>query len=145
MQSVRADIGSDDNLMDLTMLTDIREEGFVLREETSSNPILLEMAANTERGSSAHIKNDHIITQYMEVHNRHESSLILRDIQWHFTEESIPEPFTGRPVLEALAISNPDILASAADRLNGGVYWSNPVDSGQQGGRIAPVYECVYH
>lgn len=63
------------------------------------------------------LQNTVIMT--LEIHVRHGSTLVMRNVRWVVTSRNVCDPLLGRPTLLALGLNLMDILASAADRLNG--------------------------
>lgn len=71
-------------------------------------------------------------------------SLMIRNVSWYVTVQSVIEPLFGRPVLEVLRWNTSDILAAAADRYKGLLDLSHFCTDSDVG-RIARVYEGFYH
>lgn len=114
-----ADIDADVTFMDEKIFQKIenKENNFIIQNFWKT--IIYEKAAKNENGYRAKIKCDESIILDMELHIRHRTSLMLRDIAWYITEKAVTEPLLGRPVMEALGLSTECILAAAAHRYNG--------------------------
>lgn len=83
-------------------------------------PIRFEMAASTTpKGETAEIVCNRTAIIHLELHVRHGTTLVLRNLRWVITKQNVGEPLLGRPTLGTLGFNCADILASAADRLNG--------------------------
>lgn len=104
--------------MDQKLFEEIINEGINFKSENFSKSVIYEMATEDENGTLAKIKCDKKITLDLELHIRHGTSLMLRNMGWYVITQAVNEPLLGRAVLEALGPNTSDILAAAADRYN---------------------------
>ena len=117
---VVADIGADINLMGEILLNKLQCAGAKVHVTDLPRPMRYRMAAGTTpKGENAEIVCERTVVADLKLHVRHGSTLVLRNLRWLVTKQDVGEPLLGRPTLEALGLNCADILASAADRLNG--------------------------
>ncbi len=134
--------------MDVALLRRIKDSGAAVSVNDLRPPHRYAMAAKSlETGQDAYIKCTHTATIDVELHVRHGTTLILRNLKWLVTEQRVREPLLGRPTLEALGLNTANILAAAADKHGGEVdaaMFSEPHIG--VGGRVArTVSDGVFH
>lgn len=74
--------------------------------------------------------------------------MLLRNIQWKVTDQSVAEPLLGRPILKALGLNCEKTLGAEADRHAGYVDAAQHFvhdDHGKNSGRIGRILEGVLH
>lgn len=83
----------------------------------------------------------------IDLHIRHDSGLVLRNLRWLVTPQAVEEPLLSRPLLEALGFDCHRVMRAAADRLGGSVdvctLAVNEADFGT--GRIGRIVDGVFH
>lgn len=80
----------------------------------------------------------------MELDIRHDNFLMLCNVSLYVTAQSVTEQILRRPVLKVLGLNISDILAAAAHRYNSSLELAH-LCTDSAGGRIARVYDGVYH
>lgn len=145
-ETVFADIGSDDNLMDAALLAHIKAAGAGPYFFHLPKPLIFTMDAHTPDGSSSEIVCTHTITIDTVLRVHHGISLNLRSFRWIVTEQTVGEHLLGRPLLEELGLHARDILSAAADRYAGAVNVSALLNADAEHGedRISRVLEGVF-
>lgn len=82
----------------------------------------------------------------VEMHVRHGSTLMLRNLAWMITKQPMAEPLLGRPTVEVLGHNTKEILAATSDRLHGDIYIGAALLDNEEGGTISRVlYDGVFH
>lgn len=141
------DNGADNNIIDQRTLQSIREAGVDVEVVDLNRLREFEMAACDVKGNKTKLvflKQDRLDT---ELHIRHGSSLLLRNLVWLVTERYVTTPLLGRPILEALGINTRELLAAAADRFSGSVDADQMLATlDERGdGRVSRLMEGVFH
>lgn len=54
-----------------------------------------------------------------ELQIRYGSSLLVRNLSWLITDQSVTKPLPGRPIEEALEMNTRELLAAVADKFAG--------------------------
>ncbi|CAN8075453.1 unnamed protein product, partial [Agarophyton chilense] len=145
--TVCADIGSAATLMDTSTLERARKAGVDASVVKLVPPRKFEMAAKNPGGSPTIIECTHAATIDTELHIRHGSALVLRNLRWLVTPQIVDEPLLSRPLLGALGFDCQKVMQAAADRFGGSVDVSsilgNKCDFGTS--RIGRIIDGVYH
>lgn len=104
------------------------------------------MVACTEYGESARLIFRSAVTLHPEVHIRHGTAIVIRNVHWLITDQKIAENVLGRPILEALGLNTRNLLAATAEKLSGGVGAALLLyrNEEQPDGRVARVIEVVF-
>lgn len=145
--NICADNGADASILDDNTLSLIISAGADVQIDNLEKPRIFGMAAMTKDGQDAQIVCDRAVSVNTELHIRHGSSLMLRNLRWLLTPQKLAEPLLGRPLLEALGLNTRDLLAAAATRLAGTVDAASfPESLDEHGdGRVSRVLEGVFH
>ncbi|CAN8061403.1 unnamed protein product [Agarophyton chilense] len=145
--TVCADIGSAATLKDTSILERARKAGVDASVVKLVPPRKFEMAAKNPDGSHTIIECTHAATIDTELHIRHGSTLVLRNLRWLVTPQIVDEPLLSRRLLEALGFDCQKVMQAAADRFGGSVDVSsilgNKCDFGTS--RIGCIIDGVYH
>ena len=146
-ESVCADIGADDNIMDEYLLNKIKSTSDAVQVEQLTLPRHFVMAAKLPDGSIPKISCSKIAIIDTELHIRHGTGQVLRNLRWFVTSQHVGEPLLGRPILEALGLSARNILAAAAEKYAGVANASELLENHEDhgAGRISRVLEGVFH
>lgn len=141
------DNGSDGNIMDEKALQSIIQTGAEVEVKSLKQPRVFEMAAHVPDGKKAELvcKKEAVIDT--ELHIRHGSSLLLRNVAWLVTNQQVETPLLGRPIQEALGLNTRELLEAAADRFAGGFDAERMLASltKQGDGRVSRITEGVFH
>ena len=105
--------------MDASLASKLENMGAIESTELLSPPRELTMAATLQNGEKSVINRMKVATIHTELHIRHGTALVLRNLRWYVTAQNVGEPLLSRPVLEALGLSTRNVLASAAERYAG--------------------------
>lgn len=145
--TICADNGADANIMDKKLLTSLKNTKAYQHVETLPKPQLFNMAASTTSGEPSNLLCTQAVTVDTELHIRHGTTLKLRRLRWLVTDQKVPEPLLGRPILEALGLDTKRILSAAADKYAGCVDADALIKSSQRlgTGRVSRVSEDVFH
>lgn len=146
-ETLCADIGADANLMDADLLSRITDAGASLQVETLNPPRQFALAAETADGDMTHLVCQRAATMDVDVHIRHGTGLKIRNARWLVSNQRVPEPLLGRPLLEFLGLNTAECLAAAADRSAGVIDAQHlaELDSTIAEGRVSRVLEGVFH
>lgn len=137
---------ADANFIDASLLSRIENTGAKVITENLKPPRQFNLAAAAPDGSQPKLVCSKAITVDVEVHIRHGTGLVLRGSRWLVSEQRVPEPLLGRPVLEFLGLNTPEIFHSAAERYNGSVDVGHIRQLDESGeGHIARIMEGVFH
>jgi len=140
---VTADIGSEVNLMDETLLERIVRDGGDVVIKDLREPRTFSMAVTTANDADVNVKCKKMATMPIELHIRHGKTLVLRNVQWMVTDQGCAESLLSRPVLERIGLVARDVIERAADRLGGEV---DVAELGGGIGRISRIMEeGVFH
>lgn len=143
-----ADMGSDGCIMGQDLLTRIQNDGGLVQVQELAKPVLFNLAVQSlKSGEEAKIVCDKVATMTVELHIRHGTTLVLRNLKWFVTKQPCNEPLLSRQVLETLGLNTEEILASAADRHSGEIDMSHcGTDTESIRGKVARIVEeGVYH
>lgn len=145
--TVCADIGSATTLMDTGTLDKMQKAGVDATVVKLDPPRNFEMAAKNLDGSLTTITCTHAATIDTELHIRHGSALVLRNLRWLITPQVVDEPLLSRPLLEALGFDCHKVMQAAADRFGGSVDVSTIVGNGSDfvSGRVGRIIDGVFH
>ena len=139
---VTADIGSEVNLMDETLLKRIVRDGGDVEVKDLHQPRTFSMVVTTAGDKDVNVVCKKMATMPIELHIRHGKTLVLRNVQWMVTDQGCTESLLSRPVLERIGLVARDVIERAADRLGGEV---DVADLGGGRGRISRIMEGVFH
>lgn len=95
-------------------------------------------------GNPAELVITREITVDVELHIRHGTSLILRNVRWLVTDQLVGESLLGRPILEALGMDTSEILSGAAEKHYNSILFDTTF-SCDQSGCSSRVLEGVYN
>ena len=144
--TVCTDTCADDNIMDSKTLATLESESVDMKVETLQKPRKFYMAASLPDGNPAVMIITKTVTLNMELHVRHGTAIVLRNMKWLVTDQHMTEPLIGRPILQALGLDARKILQSAADRLNGSFDFSSILQNDEKPtGTVARLFEGIYH
>lgn len=145
--TVCADIGSAATLMDSKTLNTVQKAGVSAIVLKLNPPRKFEMAAKNPDGTPTIITCTHSATIDTELHIRHGSALVLRNLRWLITPQAVDEPLLSRPLLEALGFDCHQVMRSASDRFGGSVDVSTLVGNGSDfaSGRVGRIIDGVFH
>lgn len=127
--TVCANSGENGNIFYSRKLRRIIDAGVELEIEVLPNPRLFDIAAHTMEGKKSILVCDRTIYIDCELHIRHGTLLMLRNLKWLVTEQKFPEPILERPILEAFGLHTRELLVAAADRLSGSVDAQNLLET----------------
>ena len=113
---VKADQGSDINLVPPSVLRDILKHDDSVLVEELRNP--RSYGTVVKGGQQVTCNKKFRTTIYIQV--RHGSDLVLRGVEWLVSEQETEYVLLGEPVLRALGLDNEELLAAVCDR-HGGV------------------------
>lgn len=110
-------------------------------------PRIFVMAAENSDGQRSKIIFNKTAYIYTDVHIRHGSTLMIRNLKWLVTEQLVATPLLGLLVLDALDLNPRDLLAAAADRFSGSIDAERLVGTFAEdgNGRISRVIEGFFH
>lgn len=147
LHTICADNGADANILGAATLEKIEESGGNVTIEQLRQPRIFHMAAHDPSGAESQLRCARAATMDTDVHIRHGAALKIRRLRWLVTEQDVPEPLLGRPLLEALGLDTQEILAAAADKYAGTVdaQQLTKVIAENGPGNVARVLEGVYH
>lgn len=116
------DTGADANLAEIVQSQRVQATRGNLAVNDLVRPVVFHLAVGQGRDrSSVNIECHQKATLNIEMHVRHCSRLMLWNIVWMISKQSMAEPFLGRFSLEVLALNTNELLAAASDRLNGNI------------------------
>lgn len=115
--------------------------------EDLRNHRFFNMAVHDPTGAKSEIHCNQVAKMDTYVHNRYRYALKLRWQRWPVSEQDVPEPLLGRPLLEYLVLDTKQILEAAAEKNAGSVDAEKlDITMSQNGtGKISRVREGVYH
>jgi len=145
--TVCADTCASTNLMDSELLSKLELSGVSIQVENLPHPRVLLMAAELPDGNKAEILCRRVATIDTELHIRHGTALMLRNLRWNITDQRVGEPLLGGPMLEALGLNTRNILAAAAAKYSGTVDVTALVGDDTHYGesRISRVMDGIFH
>lgn len=105
--------------MDTKLLERIIDSSGAVEVNQLKQPRHFSQAADAPDGTRLSLRCQQETLMDVDLHIRHGSSLKLRNTRWLVSNQRVPEPLLGRPMLEVLGLNTADILATAADRSAG--------------------------